>query len=454
MRTIELRTAIPGPKSTELMQRRMSAVPRGPAHSTPVFAAKAEAAVVQDVDGNTFIDFAGGIGCVNVGHRSPNVLRALHAQLEKFLHTCFSVAPYESYVEVAEKLNALVPGNFPKKTLLVNTGAEAVENAIKIARHYTKRPAIVCFEDAFHGRTMLTMSLTSKTNPYKEGFAPFASDIYRVPFAYCYRCSYSLAYPSCKVFCASHIEDTFKRVVAADSIAAIIVEPILGEGGFVTPPPEFLPMLQELCRRHGILLIADEVQTGMGRTGAMFACEKFGIEPDILITAKSLGGGLPIGSVTGRADIMDAPGKGALGGTFAGNPLACAVALAVIEDLQNGRLMDRATALGQRFEQRSREWQARWAIVGETRGLGAMRAIELVRSRAMREPAKQETEKVVKYCYEHGLLTISAGTYGNVLRILVPRVITDGQFDEGLGIIEAALASVCESPQPVGTYTA
>jgi 4-aminobutyrate aminotransferase/(S)-3-amino-2-methylpropionate transaminase len=453
MPTIDLRTAIPGPKSKALMQRRSAAVPRGPAHSTPVFAAKAEGAVVEDVDGNKFIDFAGGIGCVNVGHRSPGVVSAIHAQLEKFVHTCFSVTPYEGYVELAEKLNALVPGNFAKKTLLVNTGAEAVENAIKIARHYTKRPAIVCFEDAFHGRTMLGMSLTSKTNPYKEGFAPFASDIYRVPFAYCYRCSYSLTYPGCKVFCASHIEDTFKRVVAADSIAAVIVEPILGEGGFVTPPPEFLPMLQANCRRQGILLIADDVQTGMGRTGAMFACEKFGIEPDILITAKSLGAGLPIGSVTGRAEIMDAPGKGALGGTFTGNPLACAAALAVIADLQNGRLLDRANELGERFAQRSREWQQRWAIVGETRGMGAMRAIELVRSRETREAAKQETEKVIQYCYEHGLLTISAGTYGNVLRILVPLVITDDQFAEGLGVIEAALASVCESREPAVCHT-
>jgi 4-aminobutyrate aminotransferase / (S)-3-amino-2-methylpropionate transaminase / 5-aminovalerate transaminase len=454
MPTVELRTAIPGPKSIELMRRRMAAVARGPAHSTPVFAAQADGAMVDDVDGNRFIDFAGGIGCVNTGHRSPGVMSAIQTQIGKFLHTCFSVAPYQSYVEVAEKLNALVPGNFPKKTLLVNTGAEAIENAIKIARHYTKRPAIVCFEDAFHGRTMLTMSLTSKTNPYKEGFAPFASDIYRVPFAYCYRCSYSLAYPSCKVFCASHIEDSFKRVVAADSIAAIIVEPILGEGGFVTPPPEFLPMLQDICRRRGILLIADEVQTGIGRTGAMFACEKFGIEPDILVTAKSIGGGLPLGAVTGRAEIMDAPGRGALGGTFAGNPVACAAALAVLEELKDGRLMQRASELGERFAQRSLQWQNRWAIVGDTRGLGAMRAIELVRSRETREPAKEETEKVVKYCYEHGLLTISAGTYGNVLRILAPLVITDDQFDEGLGIIEAALASVCESRQPVASYTA
>jgi 4-aminobutyrate aminotransferase/(S)-3-amino-2-methylpropionate transaminase len=454
MPTIELRTAIPGPKSIELMHRRMAAVPRGPAHSTPVFAAKAEGAVVDDVDGNRYIDFAGGIGCLNTGHRSPSVLSAIQTQLGKFMHTCFSVAPYPGYVEVAEKLNALVPGNFPKKTMLVNTGAEAIENAIKIARHYTKRPAIVCFEDAFHGRTMLTMSLTSKTNPYKEGFAPFASDIYRVPFAYCYRCSYSLAYPSCKVFCASHIEDSFKRVVSANSIAAIIVEPILGEGGFVTPPPEFLPMLQELCRRHGILLIADEVQTGIGRTGAMFACEKFGIEPDILVAAKSLGGGLPIGSVTGRAEIMDAPGRGGLGGTFAGNPVACAAALAVLEELKDGRLIQRANELGQRFVHRSAEWQKRWAMVGESRGLGAMRAIELVRSRETLEPAKEETEKVVKYCYQHGLLTISAGTYGNVLRVLVPLVVSDDQFDEGLGVIEAALASVCESRQPVGSYRA
>ena len=446
--SIELRTAVPGPKSQELMRRRSAAVPRGVSHSTPVFAARAEGAVIEDVDGNRFIDFAGGIGCLNVGHRAPRVLAAVKSQLDKFLHTCFSVAPYEGYIELAEKLNALVPGNFPKKTLLVNSGAEAIENSIKVARAYTKRPAVICFEDAFHGRTLLTLSLTSKTHPYKAGFGPFVSDMYRIPYAYCYRCSYSLSYPSCGVFCASHLEDTFKRVVAVESVAAVIVEPILGEGGFVTPPREFLPMIQEICHKHGILLIADEVQTGIGRTGALFACERFGITPDILVTAKSLGGGLPIASVTGRAEIMDAAGVGGLGGTFVGNPLSCAAALAVLEEMKDGRLAARADELGERFASRAAQWQKRLPVLGECRGMGAMRAIELVRSRETREPAKHETEEVVRYCYQHGLITIAAGTYGNVLRILVPLVMTDAQFDEGLEILEAAFTSVCESREP------
>src|SRR6202795_635930 len=445
MATVQLRTSIPGPKSQELMRRRHAAVPRGVFHATPIFAARAEGAVVEDVEGNRYIDFAGGIGCANVGHRSPRVVAAIRAQVDAFLHTCFSVAPYGKYIELAEKLNALVPGNFPKKTLLDNTGAEAIENAVKIARCYTHRPAVVCFEDAFHGRTMLAMSLTSKTHPYKAGFEPFASDIYRVPYAYCYRCSYSLQYPSCNMFCAHHLEDTFKRVVAAESVAAVVVEPVLGEGGFVAPPPEFFPVLQEICRRHEILLIADEVQTGFGRTGAMFASERYGLVPDLLVSAKSIAGGLPLAAVTGRAEIMDTPGVGGLGGTFGGNPVSCAAALAALETLERENLSGRAEKLGERFDSRARAWQKALPLIGEVRGLGAMRAIELVRSRDTREPAKEETERVLRYCHEHGLILISSGTYGNVLRLLVPLVITDEQFEEGMKGVEAALSSVAES---------
>src|SRR5579862_5021220 len=323
MATIQLRTPIPGPKSQELMQRRNAAVVRGAYHATPVFIAKAEGAVIEDVDGNRLIDFAGGIGCLNTGHRAPAVIDAIRRQLDRFLHTSFNVLPYESYIALAERLNAIAPGIGPKKTLLVNTGAEAVENAIKIARSYTKRQAIICFEDAFHGRTYMAMAATSKTHPYKAGFEPFPGEVYRIPYAYCYRCSYSLKYPSCEVHCARHIEDTFKRVVAAESVAAVVVEPVLGEGGFVTPPAEFYPTLTAICRKHGILLIADEVQTGFARTGAMFASEQLGLDPDLVTMAKSLTGGLPMAAVTGRAEIMDAPGAGQLGGTFAGNPLAC-----------------------------------------------------------------------------------------------------------------------------------
>jgi len=445
MPTIQLRTSVPGPKSQALMKRREAAVPRGIAHGTPIFAARAEGAILEDVDGNRFIDFAGGIGCNNAGHRAPGVVAAMREQVDAFLHTCFSVAPYEKYIAVAEKLNSITPGTFAKKTILVNSGAEAVENAIKLARFYTRRPAIICFEDAFHGRTMLTMSLTSKTHPYKAGFEPFAADIYRIPYAYCYRCSYSLKYPSCDVFCAQHLEDAFKRVVAAEAVAAVIAEPMLGEGGFVTPPPEFFGVVQDICRKHEILFIADEIQTGFGRTGAMFASERYGVIPDMLVSAKSIAGGLPLAAVTGRAEIMDAPGVGGLGGTFGGNPVACAAALAAIETIERENLSARAVKLGEKFEARARDWKSRFPLVGEARGLGAMRAIELVRSRETREPAKRETEQIIRYCYQHGLIVLSAGTYGNVVRLLVPLVVTDEQFDEGLGILEAAIATVAES---------
>jgi 4-aminobutyrate aminotransferase/(S)-3-amino-2-methylpropionate transaminase len=445
MATIQLRTPIPGPKSQEWMQRRQAAVARGVSHATQIFAARAEGATIEDVDGNRFLDFAGGIGVVNVGHRAPSVVEAIRKQLDAFVHTCFSVAPYGKYVELAEKLNSLVPGTFPKKTVLVNSGAEAIENAVKIARCYTHRPAIICFEDAFHGRTMLTMSLTSKTHPYKAGFEPFATDIYRIPYAYCYRCSYSLQYPSCGVFCAHHLEDTFKRVVAAEAVAAVVVEPVLGEGGFVAPPAEFFTIIQDICRRNKILLVADEVQTGFGRTGAMFASERYGITPDILLSAKSIADGLPLAAVTGRAEIMDAPGVGGLGGTYGGNPLACAAALAVIETLERENLPARAEQIGTRFDARAREWKKRWPLIGDVRGLGAMRALELVRPGATREPAKEETDKVLRHCLEHGLILVSAGSYGNVIRLLMPLVITDQEFDEGLQVIEGALMSVAES---------
>jgi 4-aminobutyrate aminotransferase/(S)-3-amino-2-methylpropionate transaminase len=426
------------------MKRRNAAVVRGLYHATPIFVERSEGAVIEDVDGNRMIDFAGGIGCVNTGHRAPAVIDAIRRQLERFLHTSFNVLPYEGYIAVCEKLNALAPGKGAKKTVLVNTGAEAVENAIKIARSYTKRPAVICFEDAFHGRTYMAMAATSKTHPYKAGFEPFPSDVYRIPYAYCFRCSYSLKYPSCEVFCAKHIEDTFKRVVAAESVAAVIVEPILGEGGFVTPPAEFYPTLGAICRKHGILMIADEVQTGFGRTGAMFASERLGLEPDLVVMAKSLTGGLPMAAVTGRAEIMDAPAVGQLGGTFGGNPLACETALAVLEIIEKENLCARANVLGERFRKRAAKWQTQWELVGDVRGLGAMQALELVRSKATREPADKETKQVSQYCYEHGVVTITAGSYGNVIRLLMPLVITDGQMDEALDVLESGLAHVTE----------
>jgi 4-aminobutyrate aminotransferase / (S)-3-amino-2-methylpropionate transaminase / 5-aminovalerate transaminase len=443
MATIQLKTSVPGPKSKALAQRRDAAIPRGLSHATPVYVARAEGAILEDVDGNRFIDFAGGIGCLNIGHRSPGVVKAIHEQADRFLHTCIQVTPYESYVRLAERLNALTPGKFPKKTLFVNSGAEAVENAVKIARAYTKRPGIIAFEDAFHGRTMMTLSLTSKTHPYKAGFQPFPGEVYRIPYAYCYRCSYSLKYPSCELYCARHLEDTFKRVVAQEGVAAVIAEPVLGEGGFVVPPLEYFQTLLEVCRKHNVLFIADEVQSGFGRTGALFASERYGIEPDIIVTAKSLGGGLPLAAVTGRAEIMDAPGPGGLGGTFAGNPVSCEAALAVLDLFEKQDLNGRANELGERFQKHARKWQKRWGKIGEVRGLGAMQALELVRSPETREPAAEETKKVTQYCYEHGVISISAGSYGNVIRLLMPLVITDEQMDEAMDVLECALESVC-----------
>jgi 4-aminobutyrate aminotransferase / (S)-3-amino-2-methylpropionate transaminase / 5-aminovalerate transaminase len=443
MGTIQIRTAIPGPKSKALMDRRNAAVARGPFHSTPVFVAKAEGAVLEDVDGNRFIDFAGGIGCLNIGQRAPRVLDALRKQLDQFLHVCFSVTPYESYIAVAEKLNALAPGNFPKKSVLVNSGAEAVENAIKIARAYTKRPAVICFEDAFHGRTLMAMTLTSKPHPYKAGFEPLATDVYRIPYAYAYR---SPAGTNVDEF-VHHLEDAFKRHVAAENVAAVIAEPVLGEGGFIVPPREYFAALHKICKKNGILFIADEVQSGIARTGRWFASEYFGIEPDLLISAKSLGGGMPLAAVTGRAEVMDAPGLGGLGGTFGGNPLSCVAALAALETIEKQGLLARSLEIGRKFEARARGWQKKWELVGDVRGLGGMCAIELVRDARTKEPADTETKELSKYCYEHGVINITAGTYGNVMRILVPLVVTDAQFEEGLDVLEAGLASVAEKKQ-------
>ena len=444
-KTIKLKTQVPGPKSRALMERRREAVTRGVYHATPVFAARAEGAVIEDVDGNRFLDFAGGIGCNNAGHRAEPVLRRVRAQLDRYMHTCFSVAPYEPYVALAERLNKLVPGDFQKKTFLCNTGAEAVENAVKFARAYTKRPAIVCFDDAFHGRSLMALALTSKTHPYKAGFEPFPGDVYRMPFAYCYRCAYGKEYPECKLACADALESVFKRTVAAESVAAVIIEPVLGEGGFITPPRDFFPRLQTLCRKHGILLIADEVQTGIARTGTLFAIEQLDFEADLVVCAKSIGGGLPLAAVTGRAAIMDTPNPGAIGGTFVGNPVACEAALAVLETVQAEKLCARAVALGKHFIARAARWQKRWPQIGAIHGMGAMRSLEMVKDPQTRQPDDVAVAAISKYCYEHGLLTISAGTYGNVLRLLMPLVISDEQFDEGLDVLEDALAEACGS---------
>jgi 4-aminobutyrate aminotransferase / (S)-3-amino-2-methylpropionate transaminase / 5-aminovalerate transaminase len=438
--TIRLKTEIPGPNSRALTARRLQAIPRGVYASTALFVRHAEGAMLEDVDGNRFIDLGGGIGCVNVGHRNARVVSAVRAQLDAFLHLCFQVTGYESYVAVAEKLNQLTPGSFAKKTLLVNSGAEAVENAVKIARAFTGRPAVLSVEDGFHGRTMLGMSLTSKTHPYKEGFGPFLPDVYRIPYGVPANARLSSRGPMTEGQVAELLDQTFRRVVAAESIAAIVVEPVLGEGGFVVPPAGFLPALAKICRERGIVFVADEVQTGFGRTGELFASSHFGIEPDLILTAKSLGGGMPLAAITGRAEIMDAPGPGGLGGTFGGNPACCAAALAVFEEFADGKLLARGRSLGEKFQRRATAWQRQHAFIGDVRGVGAMQAMEFVDVHgAACAPA---AKKLVQYCLQHGVLVLTAGTYDNVIRLLMPLTISDEEFGDALQVLEEGLTTV------------
>ena len=424
-----------------LLSRRRTAVPRGVFNVASIFVESAEGAWLRDVDGRRYLDFAGGIGVQNVGHRHPDVLAALRAQLERYLHTCFHVAMYEPYVELAERLNALVPGAFPKKTMLTNSGAEAVENAVKIARAATGRRAVLAFEHGFHGRTLLGLTLTSRVDPYKVGFGPFVPEIYRVPYPYPYRCPIPHT-GSCTPHILASIEDAFRVRVDPADLAAVIVEPVTGEGGFIVPPPDFLPALAALCRRHGILLIADEIQTGFGRTGTFFAVEHAGVEPDLLVAAKSLAAGLPLASVTGRADVMEAPPVGGLGGTYGGNPLACVAALAVIDVVNTPRFLARAQAVGQRVRARFDALQRRFPLIGEVRGLGAMVAMELVEDRQTKTPARAATAAVLAACLERGLLILKCGVDDNVIRVLVPLVVSDEDLARGLDILEDALGSV------------
>lgn len=426
----------------ELFEERQKYIPRGPFNVTPLFVSEAKGATLKDVEGKRYIDFSGGIGVVNVGHCAEEVVSAIKDQAEKYIHTCFHIVMYEPYLALAKKLNEAAPGDFGKKTMFANSGAEAVENAIKIARYYTKRKAIICFEDAFHGRTLLAMSLTSKIKPYKFGFGPFAPEIYRIPYAYCYRCPFGEKYPSCNLRCAEHLRKVFHNYVPAENVAALIVEPVLGEGGFVVPPKEFLSRLKEICQEHGILFIADEIQTGFGRTGKMFAVEHSNVEPDIITTAKSLAAGLPLSGITGRAEIMDAPHVGGLGGTYGGNPLSCRAGLAVFDIIEKKDLLSRAQKIGKKVLEKFKEMQEKYPFIGDVRGLGAMVALELVKDRKTKEPADEKTKLLVKKCYEKGLIILKAGTYNNIIRILMPLVISDDELEEGLSILEEGIREV------------
>jgi 4-aminobutyrate aminotransferase/(S)-3-amino-2-methylpropionate transaminase len=432
-----------GNKAKEaLVSLRKKHVPQGPFNVGQVFIKEARGALMIDVEGREIIDFTGGIGVNNVGHCHPKVVEAIQDQAAKFIHTCFHVAMYDPYLELARKLNQATPGNFEKMTMFANSGAESVENAVKIARYATGRPAVICFENAFHGRTLLGMSLTSKIMPYKLGFGPFAPEIYRAPSAYCYRCALGLRYPSCEAACADYLEEMFISHVAPEATAAVIAEPIQGEGGFITPPPEYFSKLGDICRKYGILLIIDEVQTGMGRTGKLFGIEHWGIEPDIMTLAKSLAGGMPLGSVTGRADLMNKPHVGGLGGTYSGNPVACRAALAVLEILMEDGLLQKAKQLGEKLLSRFNDFQQRYEVIGEVRGKGPMLAMELVRDRETKEPAAEETKNLINRCFERGLALIACGGHGNVIRTLMPLVITDDQLEKGLEILESCLNEI------------
>jgi len=433
-RTIELKTDVPGPRSREILVRKDAVVADALAVYLPVVAAEGRGATLTDVDGNTFIDFTGGVGCLNVGHAHPRVVEAVQEQAARFLHTDFTVVPYEVYVTVAERLLAVSPFRRPAKAAFFNAGTEAVENAVKFARAFTGRPALIAFEGAFHGRTMLSLTLTSKAHPYKAGFGPFAPEVYRVPFPYEYR-----GIDAGDALAA--LERAFETQVAPETVAAIIVEPVQGEGGFVVAPQAFVEGLRETCDRHGIVLIVDEVQTGFGRTGRMFAIEHYGIEPDLLTVAKSIAAGLPLSGVLGKAEIMDAPGVGAIGGTFVGNPVGLAAAAAVLDVIEDEGLLDRAERIGETIRSRMLGWQERHSQIGDVRGLGAMLAIELVEDLETRRPAPALASGVTDAAAARGLLLLKAGIHSNCIRVLCPLVITDQELEEALGAWEEALAA-------------
>jgi 4-aminobutyrate aminotransferase/(S)-3-amino-2-methylpropionate transaminase len=436
-KTINVRTAIPGPRSQEVLERKQRVIANAKSITLPVVIAEASGATITDLDGNTFVDFTGGVGCLNVGHAHPRVVEAAQDQLARFAHTDFTVVPYEVYVALAERLLALAPFRGPAKAAFFNAGTEAVENAVKFARLATRRPAVIAFDGAFHGRTLLSLTLTSRPHPYKAGMGPLAPEVYRAPFPNEYRGIDAAT-------ALRELEGLFDTQVAADQVAAIVVEPIQGEGGFVVAPKEFLAGLRRICDEHGIVLVVDEVQTGFARTGRLFALEHYGIEPDLITLAKSIAGGLPLSGVLGKAELMDAAHDGAVGGTYVGNPVAQAAALAVLDVIEDEGLVERAQAIGETMRSRMHAWQERFPQVGDVRGLGAMLAIELVHDRTTKEPAPELAQAVIDASLQRGLLLLKAGVYSNCVRVLCPLVVTDAELDEALAVWEDALVSVLD----------
>ncbi|WP_028403205.1 4-aminobutyrate--2-oxoglutarate transaminase [Ectobacillus panaciterrae] len=424
-----------GENTKALLERRQAAVPKGVGNNTPIFVKQAHGALLEDVDGNVFLDFAGAIGTLNAGHTPKEVVKAIQMQAEQYLHTCFHVAMYEPYIALAEKLAEVTPGAFEKKTILLNSGAEAVENAVKIARKYTGRSGIVSFTRGFHGRTLLGMSLTSKVKPYKFQMGPFAPGIYKAPYPYEFHRPKAMTKEEYAAFCLQEFKNFLLTEAAPEEIAAVIMEPVQGEGGFIVPPKAFVKGVYDLCKQHGILFIADEIQTGFARTGAWFASEHFGIAPDLITMSKSIAAGLPISAVTGRKEIMDAADPGELGGTYGGSPLGCAAALEVMKLIERDELVLRAHRIGETIKDRFEKLQKRFPIIGDVRGLGAMVAVEMIDPKT-KEPAKEFTALFTKACCESGVILLSAGIYGNVIRFLVPLVITNEQLEEGLSVLE------------------
>ncbi|WHX99729.1 4-aminobutyrate--2-oxoglutarate transaminase [Neobacillus sp. DY30] len=441
-RFVKVQTEIPGPKSLEILERRKKYIPKGISNNCHSFVKKANGSLVEDVDGNIFIDFAGAIGTLNVGHTHPRVVRALQEQASQFIHTGFNVMMYESYINLADRLCQLAPGDFNKQAAFFNSGAEAVENAVKIARKYTKRQGVISFTRGFHGRTLMTMTMTSKVKPYKFGFGPFAPEVYKAPYPYVYRRPEGLSEQQYNELIIEQFETFLLAEVAPETIAAVVMEPVQGEGGFIVPDKAFVQRVREICTQYGILFVADEIQTGFARTGKYFAIEHFGVEPDLITISKSMGAGVPISGVIGRAEIMDAADVGELGGTYSGSPLGCRAALTVLDIIESENLNVKAQKIGARAVEKMKELARRFNSIGDVRGLGAMCAMEIVKDRYSKTPDKEAVGKIVKAAGERGLMLLSAGLYGNVIRLLMPLTITDEQLEEGLQILEEAFEAV------------
>lgn len=431
--------SLPGPKSAQTLEKRNRFVARGISTSVPICVKEAQGALIEDIDGNVFVDFTAAIGVQNVGHCDDEVVQAVSRQAKKYIHPCFHVAMYEPYINLAEKLAGLVPGSKPHKVMFANSGAEADENAIKISRRYSGKTGIISLENAFHGRTFMTMSITSKVKPYKNGFGPFSTDTYKIPSAYCYRCPYKCKYPDCGLACAERLRTLLQGEMSADNIACLIAEPVQGEGGFIVPPPGYLESLQSICHENDIVFIVDEVQAGFGRTGKLFASEHFAIEPDIITMSKSIAAGMPLSAVVGEAAIMDAANPGEIGGTYGGSPLACQASLKVIEKLARDGLLEKAQILGDYLMNRLLQMQDKYEVIGDVRGLGAMIGVEFIKSRPDKTVNADIVKKIVPYAASKGALFLSAGIFGNVLRLLPPLVMTLEQAEFGMDVLDEAI---------------